>query len=300
MKKRTTKTNLKRKEVKMMKKSILILFLMLVLLSSAAYGGTWTGSVYNGSTGTFIPGITEFDWDSSGSGVAVGAGPIGTPLTVGSTYVFDYQSRLTGVKDINGILVPFTGLDTAAFEYTVVATFPEIVTAAPVGPAPALGQALFSTLAGGEFRVYYDIPGDSNVANGTGFLDGTLVMSGTIDAGLPSIFSLFIAGGQLIGQGSTFVTGLVNYVDPNYFDPAISIFDIEFRSQLFFPPQDSTTTTMFAGGSGLFAPHTVLSNDLLLKADGSSRFSTVPEPSTLILLGAGILGLMGFARRKSE
>jgi hypothetical protein len=93
--------------------------------------------------------------------------------------------------------------------------------------------------------------------------------------------------------------------------PDAIIFDFRFEGQINYPPLDSFTTSFFGGVEpGAYAPYPVnfgpdgipfTSDDIdfLFKVDGSSRFS-VPEPSTMLLLGIGLLGLGGLARKKQK
>lgn len=284
-----------------MKKLISTLAMGAVLSASAAFAQPfWTGSLYNETAGGLVGGIQTLDWSSSGSGNASGIGPFGTPLTVGQTFDFRYQSFLAGVTSPTGQPVTFPGLATN-FEYTVVAKFPEIVTNfVPLGGPASI--ASFSTLAGGSFAIYYDSVPNANVANGTGFDNGILVASGSILPGQLTTFTASVTTtGALQGIGSTILEGLVNYVDPLYIDPSTNfIFDFRFEGTLNYPPLDSTTAGFFIGGNAAWADYPVAANDVPFKVDGSSKFSVVPEPSTMLLLGVGLLGIAGYTRKRIQ
>jgi hypothetical protein len=270
--------------------SIVLSFLMLSIGAQAQ--AFWTGSVYNNDLNAMVDGIMGLDWSSSGSGFTVGLDPNVVP-TVGTDFTFLYQASLVGVTGPTGLPVAFPGLDTQSFEYTVVAMLPETVTnVIPLGGG--LTTAVLTTQPGGIFAIYNQAVADANVLAGTGFNNGDLVVSGTINAGELTIFTGNATAGT--GIGSTILNGLVNFVDPAFFDPALAIIDFRFEGTVNRPPLDSETNSFFDGNDG-FAVTAVNIADTY-KVDGSSKFSVVPEPSTILLMGAGLLGVAGFARRK--
>lgn len=253
-----------------MKRLTLFALFFFIISSYTAYAADafWTGSVFNDSLGIKVPNVQNFDWASSGSGNAQGVGPIGTPLAVGTTFNFRYQSFLFALNAPNGQPITFPGLN-STFEYTVVAMFPEVVSSfSSIG---GISTAVFTTLPGGQFFIYHDAPANANVAAGTGFDDGTLVASGTIDAGQTSVFT---ASSTTAGIGSALIYGKVTSANPAYLDPASLIVNFRFEGTLNYPPFDSTTAGFFDGNA--FPRYVVGPNDLTLKVDGSNKFTVGP------------------------
>lgn len=283
-----------------MKKMFVALAALMVLGTGTAFAQPfWTGSVNDGS-GNWANNVQVFDWASSGSGLAVGlANPAN--VQVGAEFTFLYQARLAGLAGPTGQSVAFPNLN-ETFEYTLVAQFTErIIAVNPI--APNVVTAIFATTGVGSWYMFHDSNTNSNTAAGTGFQDGTLVAEGTW---LPNQISSFTTTSATSGIGSYIIEGLRGVgtiVNPAFLSPTLLpngeqlIVDIRFEGQINVPALDSTTTTFF-GGAGPYTAYAVTANDLLFKVDSSHRFSVIPEPSTVILLGLGLLGLAGYSRKK--
>jgi hypothetical protein len=277
----------------------------------AALGFAFAGSsaqafTLKDGTNVLASDATTLDWNASGSGVAKGVGPFGSPLTVGQNFQFLYQSNLASVDGNPTIL--FNGLDSTAngtkdtaagknYEFTIVAMLNETVTSAS-GTHATFG------LAPGENKVaiYYDTAANASTAGGTGFDDGTLIAMLTIvPENTQSEFTVTAPGA---GQGSTKITARVvdgaDFIDPAYLQGVSELlFGVNFESNLNYPAGNSSTNNFHIGGSSLFPDYVAGNNDIVFKVDGSNTFTNaVPEPGTMMLLGMGMLGFVGAQRRR--
>ena len=277
----------------------------------AALGFAFAGSsaqafTLSDGTNVLASDATTLDWNASGSGVAKGVGPFGTPLTVGQSFQFLYQSNLASIDGNPTAL--FNGLDSTAngtkdtaagknYEFTIVAMLNETVT------STTANHATFGLAPGdNKVAIYYDTAANASTAGGTGFDDGQLIALLTIvPDNTQSEFTVTAPGA---GQGSTKITARIvdggDFIDPAYLQGVSEmLFGVNFESNLNYPAGNSSTNNFQIGGSSMFPDYIAGNNDIVFKVDGSNTFTNaVPEPGTMMLLGMGMMGLVGATRRR--
>ena len=249
------------------------------------------------------------DWASNGTAFTTTfnqtAANSGQQFNFETTY-FSYAVPVTGIQRPDGTnyfvpnLVggssdrPLAGT-APLFELTTVATFQE------TGQCTNNGANCDFRITGGSFDIYLDQSTNARTggaANLNQYRDGTRIIGGNVTSGA-SNFTATPTG----GTGSTSIMGVVTdtnntFVTPNLVGTsATGTLQIGSAETAFERPGFLGANTCGAPGAGT-APRACT---LVFQADSNQRFmfGQVPEPGTLALLGASMLGLGFGARRRT-
>ena len=234
------------------------------------------------------------------TGLAVGFIPvIPTPFDI----EFILQGRVSGFQN-GGTPVIFSGLALQTGEMTFVTKFTETVT-----DVQTVGGTTTATFQSGEdlaglLQFYaqpagtFTGPGDATHANPnavSGYTDGTPILTAHIMSQNAS-FSSTVPG--LLGTGSFDVVFKVDSFDANYWDIPVDLFLLRFHTTGTLNQPSTFTPPVMWDGTSFAAAAAAGLNPQYLKFDGSTDFTVVPEPSTILLLGFGLVGAGFLARRK--
>jgi hypothetical protein len=185
------------------------------------------------------------------------------PLTVGSQFTTYFQARVSEFTNLNDGVIPFSGR-----EFTLVLAVREMV-------ETVTGTTLtFRSIASPvNFLELYAGAPNSNDLNGTGFNDGTRILSATPLAGVQGGFTIdptkgtanfdqrgtndFSATRTVVGGSSTGIAAQVNSVNTAYFPggiPASTIWGINFTEENRTPFNQVNPSRRFVSAAGGATP----------------------------------------------
>jgi hypothetical protein len=220
-----------------------------------------------GATGALS--IGSFDWNFTSflaqGGVQaisnfVGSG--GTCPTSSCDFTVLTHASLSSVSDTGGNVIAVGGLN-STYEITMIAKYTETVAFAGGG----LATFNVNTSQPIVLEIYYDPTRDSNALNGSGFNDGTLILSATVVQTATGLFLVTDPASQLLDQSSdgnqygtqgtvegtgssTSITVGDITTDPSFFVQALETFGLQFSNISIGLPFDSTNPSVCFNVSG--------------------------------------------------
>jgi hypothetical protein len=298
-----------------------------VAIASLAVSLLWVGTAAastilfdtNGGAAGGVISITALD-PLPGNAMAIGASAGSAP---GTTFDLRYQSNL-GTTTLNGLPNYLNGSN--GNFYTFVAGFGETVLTN--NGAGLLTFGLDAADPVNFFRMYRNTTGFGSDLAGTGFTAGSAILTGHIVAkDFTSGFNAAVAspaqaldqsgannypGVQTVtGSGATSLVVVIDSFDPTFFP------DLVLGSTLLFANTSQVLPYIQTDPSGKFSSNGIADGDIngvssvgttngisgpntVFQADANIGVTTaVPEPMSLLLLGAGLVGAAGFSRLRA-